>query len=284
MSEGLKWIDAENNVYDLNDLDEMITLHGIKGEWMPGFEILSASFPMLAGSRVRQVRTIDRDVDVPVVVRCRTRSALYARLRELAQALDPNRGMGRLQRTAADGVVRELWCRYRMGMESLQEEGSCAVSGVLTFQANDPYWYANSERVVTVDTGLSGITWFGREWFPFLLERSSVFGSVVIHNGGDVTAYPTIIVYGPGTNARIRNLTTGKDMEFTVSLDKGDSIEVDTRPGCKSVKINGESRFDLMSGSLWSLDTGLNLIQVEMSGSAEDSQVTIGFYERFNSA
>lgn len=283
MSESLRWIDPSNTEYELNDLAETITLSEIKGEWMPGFEVAISSFPMLAGGRVRQVRTLEREVDVPVVIRCSTRTALYAKIRELAYALDPNRGSGRLRRTVGS-IVRELWCRYVAGLESLKDEGGNAVRGVLTFQASDPYWYASSESIATVNTGGSGITWFGRAWFPFLLERSSVFGSVTISNGGDVETYPTIIIYGPGENPRMKNMTTGKDMEFSATLARGDSLEVDTRPGYRTVKLNGESRFDLLSGSLWGLERGNNLVQVEMTGSTDDSTVTISWYERYNSA
>lgn len=283
MTDGLVWIDPDNTQTDLND-GTITTTYGLSGEHATNFEIYADPYPLYTGSKVRHVRTSVRDVDIPITISCASRSALMAKIRAMAYALDPSRGDGKLRRTAADGVIRDLTCRYRDGLDNLRHASSNISYGVLAFRAYDPFWAASSASSATVTTGDNTTTWFGHNWFPFSLSSSTVFGDVTIDNTGDVETYPIIYINGAGTNPTLKNLTTSKTLTLTVTLVYGDQIEIDTRPGYRTVKLNGTSRFDIVSGSLWSLQTGNNTVRVEMSDSTSDSSVQLSYYMRYHSA
>jgi len=66
----------------------------------------------------------------------------------------------------------------------------------------------------------------------------------------------------------------------------GDTLTVDTRPGYKTVTLNGASRFDLLglTSNLWSLASGNNQVQAMFAATNNASSVTFGYTERWLTA
>jgi hypothetical protein len=103
-----------------------------------------------------------------------------------------------------------------------------------------------------------------------------------VANDGDVDAPVTARLYGDVTTARIRNLTTGEELEITGHIAAGEYVEVSTAFGDKRVELvviaTGVrtavmDRINLAKPDFWSLRPGLNLVtfeaDVNVSGRAE---------------
>jgi Siphovirus-type tail component, C-terminal domain len=98
---------------------------------------------------------------------------------------------------------------------------------------------------------------------------SAVIGVKPINNLGTAPTFPVITVYGPLTQARIENQTTGKKLEFlsSYSLVAGEYLVIDFKEG--TVYLNGDvtnsryDKIDFASGisEWWSLIPGVNLIR-----------------------
>jgi hypothetical protein len=143
--------------------------------------------------------------------------------------------------------------------------------------APEPYWRAVADTQVLF-TGAGGFE-FALE-YP--LEMTSNNVEVEIANDGDVDAPITARLYGDVTTARLRNLTTGEDLEITGHIASTEYIEVSTAFGDKRVELvviaSGArtavmDRINLAKPDFWSLRPGLNVVtfeaDVNVSGRAE---------------
>lgn len=280
MSETFVWIDADGVVYDLNDgVNRVVQADGIVGVSTPGFSLTEAESGLYAGARVTGVKTKARDVELPMVLSYATRSLLFADMDVLAYALDPNRGDGRLRMTRPDGVIRDLYCRCINGMGSA-DKGFSYREMTLIFRGGDPYWYDTTAitEVVTEATGTK-TTWF--PFFPLQLCSASMFATITLTNGGKVETWPVWTICGPGSEIVLSNKTTIKTLTLEVALAAGDTLVIDTRPGCKSIKWNGNYRYDLLDGELWPLIKGENIIGLNMLDAGTGSQIDISHYNRY---
>lgn len=121
---------------------------------------------------------------------------------------------------------------------------------------------------------------------PYVLPvvfEGGVGGSIVINNAGDADSYPTVRLYGPLTNPRIENQTTGKWISLTLSIEAGSYIEIDmenrtiiqgdmtNRIGVKS----DDSRF-------WYLAPGDNTIVLSSSVQGEAGYAEVIFRDNWN--
>lgn len=259
-------------------------LWGVAGRFMPPVEIIEDIIPGQPGSRTRSVRHLPRDVAVPVWLRGPSAADLRATLREVVRILDPTIGDGRLQATAPDGSVRELTCRYANGLtltETLEDGGGVTEQrSSLVFRCADPYWYERDATELSFTIG-DPPTFF--PFFPLRLASSTVFGSFVIGNAGDVPTWPVWTVLGPGEDLQLNNLTTGESLSLTGVIPAGATVVIDTRPGKKTIRQGTTNLYpNLEAGSaLWALAAGQNELQVELSGADADTRVSISFRRAF---
>ena len=199
--------------------------------------------------------------------------------------MSPLNGGGKLRIQRGDGTaIREINCRLSDGLTG--DDGSYfknMTKVVLSFRAFDPYWQDINQTSYTCQLG-NLKSWF--PIFPLVLTNSTVFGDVTITNPGEVETYPVITFVGPGVNPGLENLTTGK--KFTtntigLTLSASDKLEVDCRPGLKTVKLNGVNAFSTLDGgsSLFSIVPGANAIRAYMASGQFDSVITVNYYPRY---
>lgn len=78
-------------------------------------------------------------------------------------------------------------------------------------------------NAVTASLGSATATTTGNSALPFTLPRAlgltSYNTSSSLYNAGDLPAWPTITIYGPITNPKIINSTTGKFIKLNVALN-----------------------------------------------------------------
>lgn len=287
MSETLRWVDADSVEHNLTDANGARVLRGVEGRFMPPVSFIEEEVPFQPGARLRYTRTEPREVVVPLLFQAAGPVELRAALRAWLSALNVGRGPGKLRVIDHDGDTRDLNAMYAGGMEII-EQGQTAGPGwqkvVVVFRAVDPYWYDQNETAVTFEPGAAA-TFF--PFFPLVLSSSEVYAVTALDNGGDVEAWPEWLITGPGVDPVLRNLTTGQVLRLIHTLDDGETLVVDSRPGFKTVEDGGGANLyqTLTSdSSLWALQPGPNQVSVELSGAAPTSSVALRYRRRFLSA
>lgn len=113
-------------------------------------------------------------------------------------------------------------------------------------------------------------------------------GGQTVTVDGNLETDPLIRIFGPCTNPKIENQTTGRKLEFTANggivLAVGDYLEVDVRN--RTVRLNGLAdvgsnlygRLDFAVSKWWALVPGVNLIRYYPVASASPSVAELTWY------
>jgi phage-related protein len=175
-------------------------------------------------------------------------------------------------------------CVYEAGLDTFSEEFQGLGLTTLAFRASDPYWQDSVEQSLVATINTTSFTWF--PFLPLVLGASDVFAGATINNSGDVDAWPIITAVGPGTGLTVTNVTTGLAWTFTGAMGDTDRLVVDTRPGHKSVKLNGGNQFARLSDPsvLWPLVPGYNRISIGFAGATIATSVTFAWRHRWLAA
>jgi len=209
-------------------------------------------------------------------------TTLRQRIRELGTALNPKDGEGVLKVYTSDGLTRSIRCIPEPGLttdpatDGFQYQQRLA----LVFRAFDPYWYEDTP-VVRPFAATSTTTAFF-PIFPVRLGASNIFSITTENNTGDVEAWPIWTIKGPGEGLTLKNETTQESLVLDYDLTTGAQVEIDTRPGIKSVLAERTiSVFGSASGSLWSLAKGDNQISVLLTNTTSATEVTLSYQRRY---
>lgn len=281
------WIDASNTEWPLNDETYYLATAGATGlTGMPPFVLTESQPPLTDGAVLRFTLADVRVVDIPLLVSASSYGELFSACRALEVALNPKSGPGTLRVTSPDGTMRDLVCTYAGGFEhdwSVDNAASDHMLSVLAFRAHDPYLY-DTDATVLQFAASSAPAFFPIT--PIHLGSSSVLSGFSVDNDGDVEAYPTWIIHGPGSAITFTNNTTGKSLALTgnggLTLLSTDTLTIDTK--ARTVLLNGStSEYSRLSfaSSLWTLATGFNSISVSMTGTDANSYVQLQYKRRW---
>lgn len=149
----------------------------------------------------------------------------------------------------------------------------------IEFIAQDPTFYADTVTVTEIPLGwLTGGGFASPVTSPIFVQDGSVAADRPgwVHNLGTGAAWPVIRITGPCATVTVTNVETGRALSMpTLDLNAGQWVEIDTRPGYRTItRNNGGNASTLMSpGSridLFSLPVG----QSEMRWTAFDNTNT----------
>lgn len=276
----------------LNDGIDFEVLVGLVGDWIPSFLYQDDPLPGEPGSVLKDYDIDQRFIDLPLLVYA-PGGDVRAKLRMLHQVVRPQRNAsgeplrGRLRFAVSGLHTRDLHVIYSGGLsgnDGLGAMGDDWYRAVLSFKANDPYWYADGATSFEFALGEAGLFF---PFFPLVFSATQVLADTTINNPGDGEAWPVWTLTGPGDNIALRNKTTGKNflMDALFTLATGEQLVIDTRPGRKTiVDQNGVSLFasrKKTTAEMWPLITGNNRITVEMNNSDANSSVALSFTPRY---
>jgi Siphovirus-type tail component, C-terminal domain len=295
MGEGVLWIDPTGAQTPM-DLDSFVAanqsgvlaLIGRQNFFGVPTAIVADRIPMQPGAREKYVQIDPNNPFLPIAVKAPSETELAQARRALKWSMNPQRGMGVLRNTAADGVQRDLNCKLVDGLrgdESDQTRGPGWFTAGLSFYAADPYWYDTADTIQNfVMTGTPPL-FLASPFLPIKLGASGIGTSFTVSNSGDVEAWPIWQITGPGSAITLTNTTTGDSLVLTITLASSAQIlTIDTRPGKKTVKReDGSNQFAAVSStsSLWNLATGANAISIAMSGTTSASLVQLIYRQRY---
>ena len=275
------YTDGWGEDHDLStDVDLEQYKQGLDGRFMPSWQHYIDTVPNQDGGRYRGTVATLGVYTLPLLLCADDVTALRAKHRELAQAMNPKRGPGTLKIETDDGVIRQIRCIYESGFETdpATEGEEYQQLVALHFRATEPYWI--DPAGVDVARGKAPAASLSPFPLPMRVGPDSVFDQWQESNPGDVEAWPYWIINGPGSNPVLANETTGKTLSLEYSLGSGDTIVIDTNPGMKTITgPGGVDLFAVSSGELWSLRSGANELRVEMPDAEETgSSVPLQYY------
>jgi phage-related protein len=281
VTEVVQWIDADGVTTTLEHIS-------FSNRFMPPVKFDADGVPGMDGEVFREVQFGSREFAVAFDVVAAGEAATRAAIRDMVKKLNPKRGAGRIRVTSPIGDQREITCRYSGGAGLDEKVGDDSGPDwqrfPTAFMAHDPHWYDVSPIEQTFT-----ITAAAPNFFPILpihLAASELAVDSSVDNTGDVQAWPVWTVTGPGSGIKLTNQTSGRFTWFpSLALVAGQTLVVDTRPGAKSVIVDGVTNvYSSLSvdSSLWSFMTGVNGIRLEMSGADNAvSGLEMRYYRRF---
>lgn len=275
MAETIEYVDAEGVSTTL------YKVRGGSGRHMPPVLLDERPVPGSHGSRFRGCRFDAASPIIPIIVEGAGHENYLQSLRDIASALNPDKGVGTLRATSGAGV-REQAAIYEAGLDHPEEVPDFGLPAVM-FRAFDPFWYDTTTIVGTFTTGTAAA------FFPILpirLASSEVFAGATLANTGDVEAWPIWTITGPGSGLVLENQTTGKTLALDYTIDAGEVVTIDTTPGEKTVTLNdGTNLFgDLTSRQFWPVVRGNNAVSIELAGATVDSAVRVSYRRAWLSA
>lgn len=280
-AEIIQWIDPASQITTL-DVDWEAS-----GRFMPDIQHQDIIVPGQPGGVHLLARHQVHEFQLKLTLAAADEPSLRQMQRALVYAMDPSRGVGYIRVTSTIGDVREIPCYYVSGLgmdESPGSSGPNMQQAQVTFRAYDPYWQDVSDTSPGPFTVGDTPTFF--PIFPIRLTSSQIAVDTTVLNDGDVETWPVFTIDGPGSVITLRNVTTGKFLTFTtLSLDAGQSVVVDTRPGVKTVtQTTTNDLFSDLSdfSSLWPLVVGNNAVRLEMSGAiAGASSLQLSYRKKY---
>lgn len=293
MSVAFSLVDVAGVVHALDTTTGVNVLVGERGLGMPAFDVAGDKLPYAPGVALGRLATGPTVIELPIEVAAATSALLDALLDALRSWLLP--GTERrtapatvfLRVTRSDGAAREIEAVYLSGLDG---DGAAGVEtwqdAVLSLRAPDPYWRDVAATIVTF-TGGSGV----RSWWPYYpydLTPSAVFAEQSVANAGQVEAWPTWTITGPGSDPVLTNLTTGEALAFEgLDLAAGDVVTIDTgERGATAKTIRNQQGANLWSyvpiaSEMWPLAVGANAVRVQMSGTSGASAVQLAYRKRW---
>lgn len=283
----LTWIDADGAETVLDPTGEVFAAPGVAIAGMPPIRSSVLTVPLQPGGRWQQVDHGPRDVSIPIALSTSTLAELEDAMDTLVRALDPTRGDGRLRVTRHDATARELTCRYIDSLTITEATAEVpAWTSALILRAVDPYWYDTSDTSLAVAPGEApGFFPF----FPLRLGASETVVATTVTNSGQAATWPVITINGPADSVVASNLTTGQSFTLEYTVDAGETVTIDTRPGVKTVTTSTDPDVSLFGyltddSEMWALAVGSNALEITMTGSDETSLVDVRWRRRWLSA
>jgi hypothetical protein len=271
------------------DPADFITTPGVFGLDMPQFTPYTDTSPGFDGEINRGFRAEGRDVGIPILMYASDRATFKQMRHDLFTDLNPRKGVpGLLTVTEFDNsTVRSIPAFYAGGLEGAlddESQGQSWMAAPIEFRCPSPYWLGETiaPRPIAAPDA--------RGWLPLYPIRataSQVLGAATIFNRGQAESWPLFRITGPATSIHLLNTTTGESLHITYVLDVGDVVVINTRPGHKSVVLNGTTNlypYLSSSSSLWSLFEGTNEVTFTLPGQTPETTLAFTYQEQFLAA
>lgn len=290
----LTWFDPSGTEWPLAwagwDTRGWIAASGAAGFGAAPIEITTDPAPR-GGAFVRHVQPQPRLITLPIYVEGVDHGDFIMKWRGLARSFASTRrlGPGTLQVARPDGHLRQISCYYQDGWDETGGGASYADAVVLTLFCQDPFWRDATPTLITRTESTAGSSFLSP--FP-TVSSSQTLGSTIATNPGEIEAWPTWRITGPGSALVATNNTTGEAFTLDIStfrgsaLLAGETVTIVTEPPSVTGPddTNWTGALDWPGAVLWALQPGDNDVSFVMSGSGSGSTVEAEFYARYETA
>lgn len=132
-------------------------------------------------------------------------------------------------------------------------------------RAADPLIYSATEHSgnITLPTATGGRSY--PKSYPIAYGTISTGGVLQAVNAGNIAVAPTIVIYGPVDNPRLRNVTQGLSLELAISLGATDTLTFDFKNKTVMLNVTAGRYSSLTVDDWWDLSPGNNEISYAAS-------------------
>jgi hypothetical protein len=269
---------------------DFVFMPDTEGLDMPPREVIRQPLPGLDGAQLREIRTLEREVFLPIWLASSTSHQHYLERRDALADLFQYRyvdykaeaGTLDLVATSTRGE-RTLRCVYLGGMTSAMRpnEGPYWAKLGVTLLAVQPYWVGGNWQTATLQLGAEPDPFAG---FELQLSSSVVLGSgIAISIGGDVPSWPVIQVTGPATTVTVEG--PGLLVSIPDGLGSGETARIVTDPRNRTATFDGDKDWSRVGPlTTWApLNPGNITLDVLLTGATSSTSATISgstLYER----
>ncbi len=259
----------------------------IEGVGAPPTVLLMQKAPYQQGQTLLDQSLEPRPVFLDVICQGTDRATTLLYRHDLQAAFNVALGNGVLQWTRDDGTVYCL-AAAPDGVDfpaGQQNSGYTYQVATINLKCPSPCWYGSirsSQNNVAYKLGFA---------LPFVFPVSfaNIVGVSGINNLGDVPTPPYFEIYGPATNPKITNATSGKYLELTYAIAAGDRVEIDSAFGAKRIEyvtVAGvrTNIFGYLTAAseFFDLDVGVNAISYYETGYGSGAgSMIVHWYNRF---
>lgn len=215
-----------------------LTAEGVEGlDFAPADRFTTAS-PLVAGSRYRGSRTLERPIVLPIQVFSDSSAGWLAIQRAFFRSLHRDR-VGTLSVSLESGEVRTIEARLVTPGGKAHGRDPMALGWSdheVHLVAEDPYW--RGEEIVEPFTAGTPAEFFPEDGGPeFHIAGTANFSTATITNPGGVDAWPVVTVRDATTAFSVG--IGGSTVGSTYDLADGDVMVIDYDPRRQSVTVNG---------------------------------------------
>lgn len=256
----------------------------VTGTGNPETTVISSSVPGVDGVFVHGIRAESREITCFVHVDGGSRQDMYRKRFELAKKLAPSQTPGTLYYTN-DYTVKRI-AAFPAASPSFTDRIQNYNRAELKFLCPSPYW-----EDAALQSGYMAYISGGFK-FPFRFKPTISFSALRNHtslvNAGSVPAPVEIVIQGPATNPAVVNVTTGERLQVRQLLKDGETLEIHTKRGAKSVRITRDGgapedafQYVDLHSTFFQLAPGVNELRYESENEAEHTRVTVRFRELY---
>lgn len=254
-----------------------------------GFSVAEAQYrtvesPYQDGTTLLDTNLTPRKIVLPILVTAPNLEAIQSAVAYLIRLFNPKPGVGELKFTYENGDNYYLNCVGTVTADSASRTPTSQLINI-NITAHDPYWYSDYQvaSLGTVTTATFPLV------FPFALASNLAQSNLV--NQGDSNAAVEVVILGDVTNAKVTNTTTNEFFKFTLNMDAGDTMEVTTGFGNKTVSYTDVSesptpangfRYLNVDSIFWQLQPGVNNIVFSSDAVNPNTTVSITWRHKYS--
>lgn len=287
MAESFSFTNARGEIVDLSSAQYRVRQRS--GAGLPEVSVYTRRAPFQRGTSFLAARAAPRRLTLLTYIKGDSYADRINLEYELARALNPELGPGKLTISTDRGVTRTLSCYCVGGLDFPADAqiGVVARRAVLSFEAPDPTFAAPAATTIAFSGQGGGLLFPQAFPWTFTSAVASVGSVYTLLNPGDVEAPPVITVQGPMLNPVLRNATTNQSLAFAYQVPSGATLTVDARFGLKTAVLaaNGtETNLQpYLSGAseFWSLAAGKNNIIITSDGPTPGGTATLVYTPRY---
>lgn len=268
---------------------EDILLSHIEGLGHPGATSQKSQGVTQDGSNAEDALLDNRVIRADITIRTRNREKLYELKRKIYRLINPktyNKNTDKrgelLLYYSNDHKKYRIYARVEEPADFKQRKNNHD-KATISFLCIDPYWLDEKNSLIDIKSVKGGLR------FPLVLP--STFASVSffkkIDNKGDVEAPVEIEYYGPATNPRVTNETTGEYIQVNMEINEKEKLVINTAEGFETVNLitpNGIkdvfNEIDIKS-TFFKLILGENLIKYTSDVEGAKDRVSIVFSNKY---
>jgi len=210
--------------------------------------------------------------------------AVLDRRQRLARVFNPSLGLGTF-RLELGHTAYEIDAAVDSPVAFPDRTSKPIQSFAVSLVCPDPAWREPTDETWTLASFVGGFSFP----FSFPLSFGTVGQELDIENKGDMESPVLIRMTGPLTNPVLENVTTGQRITITREIQGGETLEINTAFGQKSVTIVSASgsrsngfHYVSPSSEFWGLIPGLNTVSYAATEESANSSVTLSFYHRYS--